>query len=329
MMYAILVIGFILLLAGAEFLIRGASDFAKNFRAPGIISGMLIGAIGMSTSKFAVSFTAAIQEKSQLVFGNIIGAALFNLLVVCGICAMVQTIKLSKRFIQKEFPFFIFATIFALYMSADYLLHGKNTVRILSRRDGILLIVLFVYFLWVTMKMGFVSDQKKYKGKGTVEEKEPIPLWKCSAFFVMGIAAILCGGYLTVQGAMDITEQFALSQNMIGMIVVAIGSSLPEFVNLLREVKKNGLELGAAVENVIVSNIVTILLVLGISAMIHPIPLIMNNIYDLIFLCLTSILVWLFTCRKIAIYSTGEINRLQGCAMVTLYVAYMVFVCVR
>ena len=307
--------------------VDGSSGIAKILKVPGIIIGLTIVAMGTSLPECAVSITAAMSGNNDIALGNVVGSNFFNLLVVCGICAMIQKLPIDRGTLKKEFPFSIFVEILLLFMAGDYLLHGKHAMKILSRIDGIILIVLFVLFLLSTVKSALKArsqnaeeDEKEDGGEEEGKKFMP-PVLKNIIFILVGIVAIKYGGDFVVDSASAIADKFGLSPNMISLTIVAVGTSLPELVTSIVAARKN--ELGMAVGNVVGSNIFNVLLVLGVSSAIHPIAVTMYNIYDLIYLCVTSIIVWAFAYRK------GEIKRLLGCGMVSIYIIYMVYVCIR
>lgn len=324
MMYLFLIIGFVLLIKGADLFVDGSSGIAKILRVPGIIIGLTIVALGTSLPECAVSVTAGLQGNNDIAISNVVGSNFFNLLVVCGVCSMIQPLPIDRTTLKREFPFSIFAEILLLFLAGDYLLHGKRAVNQVSRLDGILLLILFAVFLGYTIYNALqarkLADNKEEESEQEESEKKPSVV-KCILSVIIGIVAIKYGGDMVVNSASDIAATFGLSQNMIGLTIVALGTSLPELVTSVVAARKK--EIDMAVGNVVGSNIFNVLLILGISSAIHPISVALNNIYDLIFLCIGSILVWAMAFRR------GQLKRLQGCCMVSAYVIYMVFVCVR
>lgn len=321
-MYLFLVIGFVLLIKGADLFVDGSAGFAKILKVPSILIGLTIVALGTSLPECAVSITAGISGNNDIAISNVIGSNFFNLLVVCGFCSMIKPLPIDRNTLKKEFPFSIFAGILLLFLAADYLLHGKKTVNQVSRTDGIILLVLFAFFLGNMIKnaMKARSEEIVIEAKKDNEEKEKSVI-ECILLALIGIVAIKYGGDMVVNSASGIATTFGLTQNLIGLTIVAVGTSLPELVTSVVAARKG--ESDMAVGNVVGSNIFNILLILGISSSLHPIAVSMNNIYDLIFLSVTNIVVWAFA------YKGGKIKRLHGCGMVALYIIYMIFVCVR
>lgn len=308
----ILVIGFVLLIKGADFFVEGSSSVAKRLRVPSIIIGLTIVAMGTSLPECAVSVAASVTNNNSLAVSNAIGSNIFNLMVVCGMCAVFAPLAVQKSTLKQEFPFSIVCAILLLVLG--YI--GMT----LGRVDGIVLLVVFVGFLfWM------VRSAMKARTETLVEEEAEeikiIPVWKCIIYIVGGAAAIAVGGDMVVDGASVIAAAFGLSQTLIGLTIVALGTSLPELVTSIVAARKN--EVDMALGNVIGSNIFNILFVLGIAATISPITFLMENIIDIVILVAMSILVWSFA------WSKKKIARAEGAFMLLLYVAYVVYICMR
>ncbi len=304
-----LAVGFVLLIKGADFFVDGSSAVAKKFRVPSMIIGLTIVAMGTSLPECAVSVTASLNNNNALAVSNAVGSNIFNLMVVCGACALFAPLAVQAGTLKKEFPFSIVCA--ALLMGLGY--WGMA----LGQADGILLIVLFalylVYMIFAAMKARNLSVKE--------EDNKIIPMWLCLFYIVGGGAAIMFGGDFVVDGATVVATGFGLSQNLIGLTIVAMGTSLPELVTSIVAARKN--EVDMAVGNVIGSNIFNILLVLGVAATISPVAFIMENIFDIFVLIVMSVMVWNFT------WSKKEINRTEGIIMLFFYAAYMIYICTR
>ena len=304
----LLVIGFVLLIKGADFFVEGSSSVAKMLKVPSIIIGLTIVAMGTSLPETAVSVTASLTNNNALAVSNAVGSNIFNLMVVCGFCALFNPLAVEKSTLKREFPFSMLCAVLLLvlgYLSME-----------LGHVDGIILLVLFVCFLvWM------VTSALKARASAGEEEYETLPIWKCILFIVGGIAAIKFGGDFVVDGASTIATRMGLSQNLIGLTIVALGTSLPELVTSVVAARKN--ELDMALGNVIGSNIFNILFVLGIAATISPIEFIMENVIDIAILTAMSLLVWVFG------WSKQKISRGEGVVMLALYAGYLVYICMR
>lgn len=304
----LLVVGFVLLIKGADFFVEGSSSVAKMLKVPSIIIGLTIVAMGTSLPECAVSITASVTNNNALAVSNAIGSNIFNLMVVCGFCALFNPLYVEKSTLKKEFPFSVVCAV--LLLVCGYL--GMQ----LGRADGIILFIVFVAFLvWM------VRSALKARAAAGDDEYEVLPVWKCIVFIVGGIVAIKFGGDFVVNGASTVATKLGLSQNLIGLTIVACGTSLPELVTSVVAARKN--ELDMALGNVIGSNIFNILFVLGIAATISPITFIMENVIDIVILVVMSVLVWAFAWTK------KKLDRFEGIVMLALYVVYLVYICMR
>lgn len=316
MMYVWLIVGFVLLIKGADYFVEGSSAVAKKFHVPSMIIGLTIVAMGTSAPECAVSIAAALKGSNEIAISNVIGSNIFNLIVVCGVCALLCPLTIDKKTLKAEFPMSILAGILLYVFGADFLYRGKDAVNTLGRLDGIIFLILFAGFLfWMIM------SAKKARAESESEESSDMSSLKCLIFVVGGLIAIIIGGDLVVDSASSIAAAFGLSQTLIGLTIVAVGTSLPELVTSLVAARKG--EVDMALGNVIGSNIFNILLVLGVSASIHPILVPSNSLIDLILLTVMSLIVYVFAATK------KKIGKVEGGFMVLMYIAYMYYICVR
>lgn len=319
----ILVIGFVLLIKGADFFVEGSSSVAKKFHVPAMLIGMTIVAMGTSLPECAVSVTASLANNNSLAVSNVIGSNIFNLMVVCGACALFSPLTIRQDTLKKEFPLSIICA--ALMLVLGYI--GMT----LGHIDGIIFLVLFVgYLLWMIQsakkaRAAVLSDPGQ---SGQIEQAEFVeeniailPTWKSLVFIIGGMIAIKFGGDFVVDGASSIASSMGLSQTLIGLTIVAMGTSLPELVTSLVAAKKG--EVDMALGNVIGSDIFNILFVLGIATAISPISFLMENVIDIILLIIMSVIVLAFA------WTRQQINRKEGILMLLMYAAYMVYICVR
>lgn len=308
----ILVIGFVLLIKGADFFVEGSSSVAKRLRVPSIIIGLTIVAMGTSLPECAVSVTASLAGSNELAVSNAVGSNIFNLMVVCGFCALFAPLTIQKNTLKKEFPLSIICAI---------LLLGFGFVgMVLGRVDGIIFLAIFIcYILW--MIRAALKARAEGAENGEEEEIKLLPVWRCILYIVGGMIAIKFGGDFVVDGAVVIAGGFGLSQNLIGLTIVAMGTSLPELVTSIVAARKN--EVDMALGNVIGSNIFNVLFVLGIAATISPIAFIMENVIDIIILIGMSVVVWIMAWTK------QKINRKEGIVMLLMYAVYLVYICIR
>jgi len=319
----ILALGFVMLIKGADYFVDACSSIAKQFNIPSMIIGLTIVAMGTSLPECAVSITASLDGSNELAISNAVGSNIFNLMVVCGCCALFTPLAVQASTLKKEFPFSIICAILLFGLgilgkpeSLD--IHQEGGIfspGLLGRIDGIIMIVIFVIYL-----VSMVISAKKNPAQAD-EEYQLLPWWKCLIFIVGGAAAIKFGGDFVVKGATTIARSFHLSENLIGLTIVALGTSLPELVTSLVAARKN--EVDMALGNVVGSNIFNILLVLGLAGSISPVTMISDNFIDILILILMSVIVWIFAWHQ------KKITRGEGICMLTLYVGYMVYICAR
>lgn len=321
MNYIFLVLGFVLLIKGADFFVDGSSSVAKILKVPTIIIGLTVVAFGTSMPELSVSVTAAIKGNNELAVSNVLGSNIFNLLVVLGCCALVNPVQAKWSLLKKEFPFSIFIAVILLLLDSDFsiakVLRGDETF-VLGRMGGILFLLLFALFLYSTVKTALRSRHEE--GQEEEEYKILSPV-KSAVYIVGGLAGIVLGGDLVVDSACSIAETFGLSQTFIGLTVVALGTSLPELVTSMVAAGKGENDL--AVGNVVGSNIFNILLILGTSAAITPIRLEVTAVYDTLILIVASVLVYLASISK------REIRRTEGAMFLLAYLAFFVYVLIR
>ena len=304
----LLIGGFILLIKGADFFVDGSSSVAKRLRIPSMIIGLTIVAMGTSLPELAVSAPRR-PGNNELAVSNVSGSNIFNLIVVCGFCSLFMPLAVDKKTLKTEFPFSILCAI--LLLGLGYV--GMS----LDLLDGIILLVIFAAYLgWMVY-----SALKARASSEKNDEYKIMPVWKCILFIVGGIAAIAFGGDFVVDGASYIAEKLGMSETLIGLTIVAVGTSLPELVTSVVAARKKEADL--AIGNVIGSNIFNILLILGAAAPISAITLTRENIIDICVLIGLSIIVWLFSWTK------KKITMPEGIVMLLTYAGYMVYACLR
>ncbi|MCI5739978.1 MAG: calcium/sodium antiporter [Lachnospiraceae bacterium] len=311
MTYVLLIVGFLLLIKGADFFVEGSAAVAKKLRVPTMIIGLTIVAMGTSAPECAVSIAASIKGSNAMAISNVVGSNIFNLMVVCGFCALFTPLIVHAKTLKQEFPFSILAAIIMLI--AGFI--GMT----LGRIDGVILLVLFAFFLAWMVK----SALNARANAEDIEEENVKDLGnlQCLLYIIGGIIAIVIGGDLVVDSATEIARTFGLSENLIGLTIVAFGTSLPELVTSAVAAKKG--EVDMALGNVIGSNIFNILFVAGIAATVSPMAFLMENVIDLVILIVMSIVVWSFASTK------KKIGRAEGVFMLIIYVAYIVYICNR
>lgn len=320
--YILLIIGFVLLIKGADFFVDGSSSVAKILKVPTIIIGLTVVAFGTSMPELSVSVTAALRGSNDLAVSNVLGSNIFNLLVVLGCCALVKPVAAKWSLLKKEFPFSILITIILLLVDSDFsimkVLDG-NKGFVLGRWAGLLFLILFVLYIYATVKSALRS-RAEAKDMEEEEYKTMSPL-KSGIYIVIGLIGIVWGGNLVVDSASNIALTFGWSQTFIGLTIVALGTSLPELVTSVVAARKGENDL--AVGNVVGSNIFNILLILGVSSFITPITLDVTAVYDTIILIIASIVVY------VSAISKREIQRKEGILFLVCYFAFFLYVFMR
>ena len=319
MEYVLLILGFVFLVKGADLFVDGNSSVAKLLKIPSIIIGLTVVAFGTSMPEASVSITAALKGQNSLAVSNVLGSNMFNLLIVLGVSAILKPLHTTMSVLKKEFPFSIWITVLLLLLNS-HLAFG-NIIRgegefVLGRISGIILLVLFVIFLALQIK-GALKARNEYDG----EDYETLPPMKSAVYILVGLAGIIIGGNLVVTSATQIANNFGLSQTFNGLTIVAMGTSLPELVTSAVAAKKGENDL--AIGNVVGSNIFNILLILGISATIHPIVVDVNAMYDMFILIIISYLAYI--CAK----SKMKLGKLEGISFLLIYAVYFGYIFVR
>ncbi len=320
----ILLIGFVLLIKGADYFVEGSSAVAKKLRIPTIIVGLTIVALGTSLPELAVSVTASLVDNNEIAVSNVVGSNLFNLLVVCGACTLFAPLAISKDTLKKDFPLSIGCAIVLLVMG----IMGKEV----GRLDGVILLVFFITYIAILVRQALkaravVSDEDvNCDDESDEKDAKDIPVWLCLMYIVGGVVAIKFGGDFVVDGASTIAGLLGMSQTLIGLTVVAVGTSLPELVTSIVAGRKG--EVDMALGNVIGSNIFNVLFILGTAGSISPMSFIndkvgFDNIVDITVLIAVSLLTYVFA------WSKKKIEKKEGIIMISIYVIYMMFAVVR
>ena len=318
----ILIVGFAALVKGADIFVDGSANLARRFRVPSLIIGLTIVALGTSMPELAVSTTAAIQGANEIALSNVVGSNIFNLLVVLGLCAVISPVPVDRAVLHRDFPLNIVTTLLVLIViafpgiiSGTFSSLGMDDIAgIVTRPLAIILLVLFIAYI-----VYLIYDSKKHPVYE--EEAQLPPLFKSILFVVIGLILIIAGGKAVVYASQEIARTAGMSETLIGLTIVAIGTSLPELVTSIVAARKG--ETALAVGNVIGSNIFNLLFILGVSAAIHPVSVNMASIYDLTILFAVTMLSFIFT------LSGKKINRAEGICMLALYIASTCFAIVR
>lgn len=311
-----LIIGFALLVKGADFFVDGASGIAKKLKIPSIIIGLTVVAFGTSAPELAVSITAALKGSNDIAVGNVVGSNIFNTLVVLGASAAITPIVVQKEIIKVDYPISLIITALLGIFCLDKLFGSEDMI--IGRLDGIILLICFAGFMFIVIREGLKN--RDTSENGTPEDNNK-PFWLILLLTALGLAGIVLGGDITVESAKVIAEKLNFSDALIGLTVVALGTSLPELVTSIVAAKKG--ESDIAVGNVVGSNIFNILLILGTSATILPMKVSTSYIYDIGILLAISLIFFIpMIIRK-------KIGRFMGVIMILTYAVYMTYIILR
>lgn len=315
----VLIIGFVLLVKGADFFVEGASSVAKMLKVPSLIIGMTIVAMGTSLPETSVSIAASMNNQNTLAVSNVVGSNIFNLMVVLGVCAVIAELKVSKDVLKRDYPFSVLCAILLLVAGVI----GMT----LGRMDGIIFLVIFAVFIFYLIKSaldvrkrGEISEKEREMNE-EMEEMKDLPVWKCILYIVGGAIAIKYGGDWVVDSASVIATSFGISATLVGLTICSVGTSLPELVTSIVAARKN--ELDMAVGNVVGSNVFNILMVLGIAATVSPIAFLTENIIDIVVLLVFSLITWVLCVTQ------KKLSKKEGILMLVLYTIYLVYICIR
>ena len=319
----LLAVGFALLVKGADFFVEGSSSVAKKLSVPSIIIGLTIVAMGTSLPETAVSVTASLTNNNELAISNVVGSNIFNLMFVIGVCSILATIYVQKETVTRDIPFSILCALLLLVLGI--LAIGDTSGMTLGHLDGILFLILFAGYIGLmirsAMKARAEGREVEVNEEFDAEELKVMSYPKSILYIVGGAIAIAVGGDLTVDTASRIAIDLGMSQTLVGLTIVSIGTSLPELVTSIVAARKN--EIDMAVGNAVGSNVFNILMVLGIASAINPVSLIRENIIDIVILIAFSVVVWIFAATK------KKISRKEGIAMVAMYLIYAIYIIIR
>ncbi|SHJ56767.1 cation:H+ antiporter [Geosporobacter subterraneus DSM 17957] len=316
MAYLLLLIGFILLIKGADYFVEGASGIAKLLRVPPILIGLTIVAFGTSSPEAAVSIRAAVNGNNGIALGNVVGSNVFNISLIIGITAMLNPLQVERETVRKEIPFTLLASILLLVLVSDTLLQGL-AINQITMGDGLVLGCFFLIFMFYLLEVALHSRERDEEMTAFC----PKTMGKNVLFTAGGLAAIISGGELVVRSSTTIAKTLGMSETMIGLTIVAVGTSLPELITSVTAAVKKQSEI--AVGNIVGSNIFNILFVLGISSAIHPIRVDPKIFFDIRLMILYTAILLIFS------RTHHKISRKEGFVLLLSYLFYAVHVILR
>lgn len=306
-----ILVGIVLVLWGADRLTDGAVAVAEKMKMPQIVIGLTIVAMGTSMPEFCVSLVSALKGTTDLAVGNIVGSNIFNTLLIVGVSAWVAPMTILKSTVRKDIPFALFASVILLIMCLD----GN-----ISRLDAGILFVLFLVFMYVTLKGAKTKDDDTTAKTDSIEDnKKPMAAWLSIVWIIVGLACLIGGSNLFVEGATKVAEHIGVSEAVIGLTIVAGGTSLPELATSVVSARKGNS--GIAIGNVLGSNVFNILAILGVTGVITPMHLQGITMLDLSMMVVSTLLVWLFSFTKY------KIARWEGIVLTIVFIGYMVVLC--
>ena len=319
----LLAVGFAFLVKGADFFVEGSSSIAKKLKVPPIIIGLTIVAMGTSLPETAVSVTASLVQNNELAVSNVVGSNIFNLMFVIGVCSILTPIMVQKATVVRDIPLSLGCALFLLVLGVSGL--GDKAGMTLGHADGVIFLIVFAGYIFTmvrsAMKARAAGQKGEIEGVEECDNMKELSYGKSILFLIVGAAAIAFGGDLTVDTASRIAIELGMSQTLVGLTIVSIGTSLPELVTSVVAARKN--EVDMAVGNAVGSNIFNILMVLGISSAISPVALIRENIIDIVLLMVFSVMVWIFAGTR------KKIERKEGIIMVVVYLVYCAYIIAR
>ncbi len=305
MMYILLIIGFFLLVKGADYFVEGSSAIARLLKVPSVVIGLTIVAMGTSAPEAAVSITAGLSGSNELALSNVIGSNFFNLVFIVGICALIRPFIVDQSILKRDFPIALLSSALLLFFIRD---------NALSRTEGLIFLVLMAAYLTVTVISAI-------RNPINVDDIHLLPMHTSLLYVVLGLAAIIVGSNLVVDNACRIAAAFGLSETLIGLTIVAIGTSLPELVTSITASRKG--ESGLALGNVLGSNIFNIMFILGMSSTLHPIAAEAVAFTDILILITLTLIIYIF-CKL-----RGQMGRLMGFACAAAYIIYSIYIILR
>lgn len=312
-----LLAGVVLILAGANFLTDGAASLARRIGISDLVVGLTVVAFGTSAPELVVSIMSAISGNAGLAIGNVVGSNLFNVLVIIGVTAMVRPIVVETSILTKDIPLVVLSALVLLVMGNGVLLNGDSQA-VITRSDGLILLLFFAIFMRYTFSQAKSQESDRPIAKESDKSKE-MPVWRAIIYIAGGLAGLIFGGDWFVDGASGIASALGVSDAIIGLTIVAAGTSLPELATSVMAAAKG--KPGIAVGNVIGSNIFNIFLVLGCAASINPLPFGSIGNLDLIALTVACFLFWLFGWA----YKNRTITRGEGAILTLCYIGYIVY----
>jgi cation:H+ antiporter len=315
--WLLLIAGLVVLLAGGEALVRGATALARSLGVSSMVIGMTVLAFGTSAPELAVNIDASVSGRSAITFGNVIGSNIANVGLILGITTIIQTLRIHRTIITREIPIMLGATALTIFLGCDWIL--GNAPERFDRVDGVLLLVAFTAFLFVTVRNALKARKDdRFMHEAEEEHDEIVSLRPLASMLLTlaGLTGVLLGSHWTVEGATRVAQTLGMSQSLIGLTIVAVGTSLPELTTSLFAALKGHADL--AIGNIVGSNVFNLLFVLGVSATIHPVPVpAPRGRMDLLALAIFALIL-----LPLAV-TQRKLQRVEGALLLAGYIAFM------
>lgn len=307
-----LLLSIVVIVKGSDMLVDGCVNLAKFLRVPTLVIGLTVVAIATGVPEIAISITSSIKGSNGLLLGNLLGSNMFNILFILGLIALIKPLLVKREIIIKNYLFALLSC-FVLFVISYDVYFGDEVYNIITRSEGILLLCFAGIFLYSTI-LGVMDEKRLKVEKGKFTSKDAV-------WILIGILMVAISSEVIVNSSVNISKWFGISENLIGLTVIAVGTNLPELVTSVVAVRKG--EIDMAIGNLVGTNIYNIFLILGMAATINPIAISPSSFMDIIILAITSIIVYIFIQHK------KDINKREGMLMIGLYIAYIVYVVIR
>lgn len=307
-----LLLSIVVIVKGSDMLVDGCVNLAKFLRVPTLVIGLTVVAIATGVPEIAISITSSIKGSNGLLLGNLLGSNMFNILFILGLIALIKPLLVKREIIIKNYLFALLSC-FVLFVISYDVYFGDEFYNVITRSEGILLLCFAGIFLYSTI-LGVMDERRLKVEKGKFTAKDAVCI-------LIGILMVAISAEVIVNSSVNISKWFGISENLIGLTVIAVGTNLPELVTSVVAVRKG--EIDMAIGNLVGTNIYNIFLILGIAATINPIAISPASFMDIIILAITSIIVYIFIQHK------KDISKMEGILMIGLYIVYIVYVVIR
>jgi cation:H+ antiporter len=310
--YLFLAGGIALIIFSANWLVEGASSIAKTYGLSDLVIGLTIVAFGTSAPELTVNLFSALQGSTDIAIGNVLGSNIANIFLIAGISALIYPLTIQKNTTWKEIPLSLLAAIVLGILANDTIIDGSQDGSFVSRIDGLILLSFFVIFMVYTMEIAINQVSQE-------DDVQRLPLWKSIILVLAGLAGLYFGGKYLVEGAVNIAQQLGMSEKLIGLTIVAVGTSLPEMATSIVAAYRKKTDI--AIGNIVGSNIFNIFFILGITSVIKPLPFAPSINFDIGVTILASFLLFATTITL----GKKRVDRAEGALFILIYIGYIIY----